>query len=189
MALLALQAAVVCVGKVPLPTARQLEFMELETIQVVLNLSIFGSCHPYISSTKFMHFSINTFWQPSDDFLRGPNPTVGGNCQVKVTGTSNDSQTSGGFWPCLNPRIFDPEDIDPDKWMEASASLGMKEICLTAKHFGGFALWPSNHTPVVIPSTLLNSQTCVLQHIVAFPVFGGSIALEGRPRRRVTSIC
>ena len=40
IALLALQAAVVCVGKVPLPTARQLEFMELETIQVVLNLSL-----------------------------------------------------------------------------------------------------------------------------------------------------
>jgi alpha-L-fucosidase len=31
--------------------------------------------------------------------------------------------------------------------MAASVSLGMKEICLTAKHYGGFALWPSNHTP------------------------------------------
>ena len=31
--------------------------------------------------------------------------------------------------------------------MAASAALGMKEICITAKHQGGFTLWPSNHTP------------------------------------------
>ena len=111
----------------PLPNARQLAFMELET-------------------TQFMHFSIPTFWEPSDAFLRGPNPTVGGNCQPKVTGTSNDSQTAG-FWPCLNPSIFNPQHLDADEWMAASAALGMKEICLTAKHFGGFTLWPSNYTP------------------------------------------
>ena len=117
---------------VPLPNKRQLEFMDMETIQ-------------------FMHFSIPTFWQPSDTFLRGPNPTVGGNCQLKVTGTSNDSQTRG-FWPCLNPDIFNPAELDVDQWMEASAALGMKEICLTAKHFGGFTLWPSEHTPYGVQS-------------------------------------
>jgi alpha-L-fucosidase len=63
-----------------------------------------------------------------------------------VTGTSNDSQTEG-YWPCLNPNIFAPEHLDVEQWMEASAALGMREICLTAKHFGGFTLWPSNHTP------------------------------------------
>lgn len=31
--------------------------------------------------------------------------------------------------------------------MENAAALGSKEICLTAHHEGGFALWPSNHTP------------------------------------------
>jgi alpha-L-fucosidase len=93
-----------------------------------------------------MHFSIPTFWKPSDAFLHGANPTVGGNCQPKVTGTSNDSQTAR-YWPCLDPAIFNPtETLDVDDWMAASASLGMKEICLTAKHFGGFTLWPSNHT-------------------------------------------
>ena len=101
------------------------------------------------------------------------------------------------YWPCLAPSIFNPYNLDPDQWMEASAALGMKEICasyplpmlvnlncrseanaidskmvtvvftdnhhcstntlhsrhmlpcegITAKHEGGFALWPSNHTP------------------------------------------
>ena len=111
----------------PLPSPRQLQFMELEF-------------------TQFMHFSIPTFWRPSDAFLRGPNPTVGGNCQLKVTGTSRDAQTRG-FYPCLNPDIFAPTALDVDEWMAASASLGVREVCLTAKHFGGFTLWPSNHTP------------------------------------------
>ena len=101
-------------GALPVPNARQLEWMDLETIQ-------------------FMHWSIPTFWTPSDQFLRGDNPTVGGNCQPKVTGTSNDSQTEG-YWPCLNPEIFQPKQLDADSWMEAAAALGMKEICLTAKH-------------------------------------------------------
>lgn len=117
----------------PLPNARQLEWMDLETIQ-------------------FMHWSIPTFWKPSDQFLRGANPTVGGNCQPKVTGTSNDSQTEG-YWPCLNPEIFQPRQLDVDSWMEAAAALGMKEICLTAKHFGGFTLWPSAYTPYGVKAT------------------------------------
>lgn len=46
-----------------------------------------------------MHFGLPTFWKPTDKFLHGVNPTYGGNCQVKVTGTSNDSQTGDGYWP------------------------------------------------------------------------------------------
>ena len=71
----------------------------------------------------------NNFVRPSDRFLRGVNPTVGGNCQQKVTGTSNDSQTAG-FWPCLNPDIFAPTELDVEQWMEAAMSLGLREICL-----------------------------------------------------------
>jgi alpha-L-fucosidase len=99
-----------------------------------------------------MHFSLPTFWAPSDAFLHGPNPTVGGNCQVKVTGTSNDSQTAG-FWPCLRPGLFSPPQLDVEQWMEAAAALGMREICLTAKHFGGFALWPTNFSNYSVAST------------------------------------
>lgn len=115
------------VGGVPLPNARQLDFMEMEF-------------------TQFMHFSIPTFWKPSDAFLRGPNPTVGGNCQAGVTGSVRDSQNDWHY-PCLNANLFNPSELDIDQWMAASAALGMREICLTAKHFGGFTLWPSNFTP------------------------------------------
>ena len=45
--------------------------------------------------------------------------------------------------PRLNPDVFNPTDLDVEDWMAASAAMGMKEICLTAHHEGGFALWPS----------------------------------------------
>ena len=92
-----------------------------------------------------MHFSIDTAWKPPDSYLHGPNPTYH-NCDPRVTGVSHDNQT-GKFWPCLDPAIFNPSELDTDQWMEASAALGMKEICITAKHQGGYTMWPSKHTP------------------------------------------
>jgi alpha-L-fucosidase len=37
--------------------------------------------------------------------------------------------------------------------MAASASLGMREIIITAHHEGGFALWPSNYTPYSVAAS------------------------------------
>ena len=65
-------------GAMPLPNARQLAFMELETIQ-------------------FMHFSLPTFWDPSDHFLRGKNPTVGASVPSLL------SCLSCAIHPCTRP--------------------------------------------------------------------------------------
>jgi alpha-L-fucosidase len=109
---------------VALPNARQLDFMELETIQ-------------------FMHFGIPTFWNPPEEYLYLPNPTYH---DCSTTSIDHSNQTSGGYYPCLNPDVFNPTDLDAEDWMRHSAAMGMKEICLTAHHEGGFALWPSNFT-------------------------------------------
>jgi hypothetical protein len=69
----------------PLPNARQLDFMELETSQ-------------------FMHFNVDTAWHPPESFLRGNNPTYH-NCNPGNTGLSKDNQTAG-YWPCLTPNIL-----------------------------------------------------------------------------------
>ena len=107
----------------PVPNARQLDFMELETIQ-------------------FMHFGIPTFWDPPAEFLYSSNPTYH-DCH---TTTIDHSNQTAGYYPCLNPDVFNPTDLDAEDWMAASAAMGMKEICLTAHHEGGFALWPSKFT-------------------------------------------
>jgi alpha-L-fucosidase len=46
----------------------------------------------------------------------------------------------------LDPVLFNPTDFNADDWMKSATDLGAREICLTAHHEGGFALWPSNFT-------------------------------------------
>jgi alpha-L-fucosidase len=116
----------------PLPTAKQLEWMDLETIQ-------------------FMHFSIPTSWNPPDDFLRRPNPTYH-NCIASWI--PDHGEQTEGYYPCLNPKIFQPNELDVEQWMKSAASLNMKEICLTAKHAGGFTMWPSEFTPYGVQSAM-----------------------------------
>ena len=44
------------------------------------------------------------------------------------------------------PSLFNPSNLDTDQWARAAVAMGAKEICLTAFHEGGFALWPSKVT-------------------------------------------
>ena len=51
------------------------------------------------------------------------------------------------------PRLFNPTALDPEQWVLAAKALGVQEICLTAQHEGGFALWPSNWTNYSVASS------------------------------------
>ena len=79
----------------------------------------------------------------------GSNPTYH---DCHTTSIDHSSQTKG-YYPCLNPNVFNPTDLNAEDWMAASASLGMREIIITAHHEGGFALWPSKFTPYSVAAS------------------------------------
>eukprot|EP01083_Nonionella_stella_P020491 56812_1 len=108
---------------IPIPNQRQLEFMEMETIQ-------------------FMHYGIPTYWDPPIEYLYSSNPTYH-DC---ITTTIDHSNQTKDYYPCLNPNIFQPTHLDTNDWMRHSKAMGMKEICLTAAHEGGFCLWPTKYS-------------------------------------------
>ena len=45
-----------------------------------------------------------------------------------------------------SPSLFNPTNLDTDKWAKACLDSGSKGIILTAKHHDGFCLWPSAYT-------------------------------------------
>ena len=39
-----------------------------------------------------------------------------------------------------------PTDLDAEQWVLAAKAMGAKYVCLTARHEGGFCLWPTKTT-------------------------------------------
>jgi len=40
---------------------------------------------------------------------------------------------------------FDPQHYDPDRWLEAAARAGFKYTAFIARHYDGYAMWPSDY--------------------------------------------
>ncbi|HTV86889.1 MAG TPA: alpha-L-fucosidase [Dyella sp.] len=45
-----------------------------------------------------------------------------------------------------DPKVFDPDHVDPDQWARAAKSAGANYVVLVAKHHDGFALWPTEQS-------------------------------------------
>ena len=65
----------------------------------------------------FVHFSMCTFAQCEQDTACRTNP----------------------------PSLFDPTALNVTQWVETAVALGATQVCLTARHTGGFALWQTKH--------------------------------------------
>jgi alpha-L-fucosidase len=52
-----------------------------------------------------------------------------------------------------DPRIFNPSQFNPEQWMEALRSAGMKYVIFVAKHHDGFCLWPTGQTDYSVKSS------------------------------------
>jgi alpha-L-fucosidase len=52
-----------------------------------------------------------------------------------------------------DPSVFNPTHVDPEQWMRAAKSAGIKYVVLVAKHHDGFCLWPTAKTNYSIKSS------------------------------------
>ena len=51
------------------------------------------------------------------------------------------------------PAKFNPTELDVDQWMTTAKAMGAKYAVLTARHEGGFCLWPSKTTDYTIANS------------------------------------
>jgi alpha-L-fucosidase len=52
-----------------------------------------------------------------------------------------------------DPSVFNPTNVDPEQWMRAAKSAGIKYIVFVAKHHDGFCLWPTAKSNYSIKSS------------------------------------
>ena len=52
-----------------------------------------------------------------------------------------------------DPSVFNPTNVDPEQWIRAAKSAGIRYVVFVAKHHDGFCLWPSAHTAYSIKSS------------------------------------
>lgn len=45
-----------------------------------------------------------------------------------------------------DPKVFNPTQADPEKWIAAAKAAGARYVVLVAKHHDGFCLWPTEQT-------------------------------------------
>ena len=76
----------------------------------------------------FIHFSINTYY---------------------------DKEWSDGT---LDPKDFDPKELDTDQWCKVAAKAGMKYVVIVTKHHDGFCMWPTKFTDYSTLSTPFKSD-------------------------------
>lgn len=51
------------------------------------------------------------------------------------------------------PSKFNPTELDAEQWVLTAKSMGARYACLTARHEGGFCLWPSKTTEYTVANS------------------------------------
>jgi len=51
------------------------------------------------------------------------------------------------------PSKFNPTELDAEQWVLTAKSMGARYACLTARHEGGFCLWPSKTTDYTVANS------------------------------------
>jgi hypothetical protein len=88
----------------------------------------------------FMHFGVSTFYTKEGHSARPSDLSIPNECWHGSTVKPSPAH------PCLSPKLFNPSNLSAPQWMRVAKQFGADEICITAHHEGGFALWPTNQS-------------------------------------------
>jgi len=65
-----------------------------------------------------------------------------------------------------DPKVFNPTQFDPDQWMRALQSAGIRYVIFVAKHHDGFCLWPTGQSDYSVKSSPWeNGRADVVQRV------------------------
>lgn len=94
----------------------------------------------------------NTIILPSREHIEWADAEVGVliHYDIQVFEPSYEFRSCWGYQP--SPSLFDPKELDTDRWLEAACAAGAKYAVLVAKHCSGFCLWPTAAHPYSVKS-------------------------------------
>jgi alpha-L-fucosidase len=78
------------------------------------------------------------------------------------------------------PKTFNPDQYDPEKWMQIAHLAGVKYLVLTTKHHNGFCMWDSKTTGFNIMNTPYGKDI-VRKYVVACRKYGMKVGFYFSP--------
>ena len=94
-------------------------------------------------------------------------------------GTDKTEYHGEGYYTLLEK--FNPQNYDPDKWIEAAAKAGMTYAVITVKHHDGYALWPSEFGKMSTKQ-YMDGRDLIRPYIDACRKYGLKVGLYFSPR-------
>lgn len=96
---------------------------------------------------------VDTILLPSREHFEWADAEIGVliHYDIQVFEPSYDFRGSRDYQPSAS--LFNPTDLDTDRWIESACAAGAKYAVLVAKHCSGFCLWPTDAHPYSVKNS------------------------------------